>query len=65
MDRSPVLLGIAALCGAALTASAVALLLALVTGPLRGAGWSGVLWAAGCLVGAALAASLVVSIQPD
>ena len=65
MDRSPFLLGIAALCGVAMTASAIALLVALATGPVRGAGWSGVLWSAGCLVGAALAAALAVAIQPD
>lgn len=65
MDRSPVLLGIAALCGVVLTASAIALVLALATGPLRGGDWSGVQWAAGCLAGAVLAAVLAVSVQPD
>jgi len=55
----------AALSGVAITASALALLVALAIGPISGAGWSGVLWAAGCLASAALAAVFTVAIQTD
>jgi hypothetical protein len=65
MDKSPLILSFAALCGIALTTSAIALMLALGSALLLAGGWARVLAAAASLLAAMAGTTLSAFLETD